>query len=331
VSNGSRFKKAQSEQAYLKAALYGKAGSGKTLTSLLWAEGLAAVSGGRIAYVDTERGSEFYSMAIPERTVHPKAFDFDRLITTSLLETLEAVEELDAEKHRVVVIDSLTHLWEAARNTYRGQKTSTGGIPIQAWGEIKRPYKRLISLLLDGNFHVIICGREGVVMEEDESGDVKVTGARMKAEGETPHEPHVLGRMWPERHKDGVSTIRVFFEKDRSGILAGKTFPWPNYKTIEPLMSYLSGGTQGRIGTPEDSAEKDAAKADERDARAESERAALYAQILSAIQQSSSVDALKAAWSLVNGKKTKLGDYVTKLEAAKEARKAELMKMAEVA
>ena len=80
----SKFQKAKSEQAFFKVALYGKTGSGKTLTSLLWAEGLAAREGKRIAFVDTERGSEFYSIDIPERTVHPKAFDFDRLITRSL-------------------------------------------------------------------------------------------------------------------------------------------------------------------------------------------------------------------------------------------------------
>jgi hypothetical protein len=37
-----KFVKAKSEQAFLKLALYGKPGSGKTLTSLLWGEGLAA-------------------------------------------------------------------------------------------------------------------------------------------------------------------------------------------------------------------------------------------------------------------------------------------------
>ena len=87
-----KFVKAKSEQAFFKVALYGKTGSGKTLTSLLWAEGLAAREGKRVAFIDTERGSEFYSIDIPERTVHPKAFDFDRLITRSLMETLEAVE-----------------------------------------------------------------------------------------------------------------------------------------------------------------------------------------------------------------------------------------------
>jgi hypothetical protein len=79
-----KFVKAKSEQAFLKLALYGKPGSGKTLTSLLWGEGLAARENKRIGMIDTERGSEFYGLAIPERRVHPKAFDFDRLITRSL-------------------------------------------------------------------------------------------------------------------------------------------------------------------------------------------------------------------------------------------------------
>jgi hypothetical protein len=113
-----KFQKAKSEQAYFKVALYGKTGSGKTLTSLLWAEGLAAREGKRVAFVDTERGSEFYSIDIPERTVHPKAFDFDRLITRSLMETLVAVESIDPSTHGVLVIDSITHLWEAEDRSF---------------------------------------------------------------------------------------------------------------------------------------------------------------------------------------------------------------------
>jgi len=154
-----KFSKAKSEQAFFKVALYGKTGSGKTLTSLLWAEGLAAKEGKRIAYIDTERGTEFYAMDIPERKCHPAAFDFDRLITRSLMDTIEAVEAIDPNEHGVLVIDSITHLWEAARNAYTGKKMANGGIPINAWNDIKRPYKKLMSLFLDGNFHALICGR----------------------------------------------------------------------------------------------------------------------------------------------------------------------------
>jgi pantothenate kinase-related protein Tda10 len=55
------FRKAKAEQAALKIGIYGPPGSGKTFTSLLIAEGLGKISGKRVAYVDTERGTDFYA------------------------------------------------------------------------------------------------------------------------------------------------------------------------------------------------------------------------------------------------------------------------------
>lgn len=323
----SKFTKAVSEQAFFKGALYGKAGTGKTLTSLLWAEGLAARDGKRVAYIDTERGTEFYAKDIPERTCHPKAFDFDRLITRSIMETLEAVESIDPKEHSVVVIDSITHLWDAAREAYTGKRMSNGGIPVQAWGSIKKPYKKLMAILLDGDFHAIICGREGVVMEEDAEGESHVTGTKMKAEGETPHEPHVLGRMRPERAEDGGYIIKAFFEKDRSGILTGRTLEWPNYSTIAPVVNYLTGTQQGKMGTDEETAERDAAALETQAQKAQRERETLFTQIRTAITGASTIEELKSAWELTRGKKTRLGEELFgQLESAKESRKSELMK-----
>ncbi len=326
------FSKAASNQAFLKIGLYGKAGTGKTLTSLLFAEGLAARDSKRVAYIDTERGTEFYSLDIAERTVHPKAFDFDRLITRSIMETVEAVESIDSEEYSVIVIDSITHLWEAAIAAYSGKKMSNGGIPIQAWGAIKKPYKRLMSILLDGNFHAIICGREGVSMEEDADGETHVTGSKMKAEGETPHEPHILARMRPERDAEGGYIIKAFFEKDRSGILSGRTIEWPKYSTIAPVVNYLNGTQQGKLGSEEEIAERDAAAQETQAQRAAGERESLFGQIMKAVNDAGTVQSLRTAWDLTKGKKTKLGDdFMAKLESAKEAKKADLMRVAEVA
>lgn len=324
------FTKATSVQAYFKAALYSKQGRGKTLTSLLWAEGLAARDGKRVAYIDTELGTDFYTKDIPQRTVHPKAFDFDRLVSRSIMDAVEAVESIDPNEHSVVVIDSITHLWEAAQAAYTGQRMSNGGIPIQAWGSIKKPYKKLMSLFLDGNFHAILCGREGVQMEKDDDGEMEVVGAKMKAEGETPYEPHILGRMMHRDDGSGnINVVSVFFEKDRSGILAGKTIDWPTFATIEPVVSYLTGTRQGSLGTSEQTAEKDAQKQAEVAEKAAKERQALFNQIRDAVQNAKSLEDLKTAWSLTNGKKTKLGDLYEQLATIKDARKAEMM--AEVA
>src|SRR5271166_7074435 len=103
------FTKPRSLKAALKLAFYGSAGSGKTFSALLVAEGLARHTGKRIAYCDTEQGTAFYAQQVPQRRVHPEAFDFDALYTRSITEVVAAVRGLDPEAHGVLVIDSITH------------------------------------------------------------------------------------------------------------------------------------------------------------------------------------------------------------------------------
>ena len=81
------FKKADPQQKFLKMGIYGPPGSGKTFTTLQYAERLAEVSGKRVAFVDTERGTDFYVHKNKARKVHPEAFDFDAIYTRSLAET----------------------------------------------------------------------------------------------------------------------------------------------------------------------------------------------------------------------------------------------------
>ena len=91
----SVFQKPTSLKSALKLALYGQAGSGKTFTALLLSEGLARHAGRRVAVLDTEQGTAFYSQAVPNRKAHPQAFDFDVLHTRSVTETLDALHGLD--------------------------------------------------------------------------------------------------------------------------------------------------------------------------------------------------------------------------------------------
>lgn len=320
------FKKAAPQQARFKAGFYGKQGSGKTFTALLVAEGLAQRDGKRVAYVDTERGTDFYSQTIKERAVHPEGFDFDAIYTRSIYEVIEEVEALDTNTHSVIVIDSITHLWEAAQAAYAGKKMANGQIPVYAWGAIKKPYKKLMALLLSGNFHAIICGREGVVMEEDDDGQTKVVGSKMKAEGETAYEPHLLARFKPEYQPDGSQRVAAFFEKDRSGILSNRTIYEPNFTTFAPMLSYLSGDTQGSIAGPDETAARDAQRAEEEEDRKKRETLATFEQIKTAILGATNAEQLRAAWSLMKGKKTLLGEeFATQLEQLKDTKKGELV------
>lgn len=263
------FRKAKAEQASLKIGVYGQAGSGKTLTALLLAEGLAAHAGKRVAFVDTERGTDFYVKHVPERRVHPEPFDFDAEYSRSISEVMSSVRSLKPTEYGVVVIDSVTHLWEAAINAYDGKKGRGGQIPFNQWGRIKKPYKDLMAYLLNSPMHVILCGRQGVVYETNPMTDeVKAVGYKMRAEGETPYEPHILLRMDPERHSDGSTSIRVYAEKDRTGVLAGQTITLytadgktPRTATFDrlarPLLGLL-GDKQAHIETGDEAAARDA-------------------------------------------------------------------------
>lgn len=254
----SGFRKAKGEQAALKVGIYGPSGSGKTLTSLLLAEGLAKREGKRVAFVDTERGTDFYAQAVPERAIHPEAFDFDALYERSLLTVLDEVKALDPNKYAVVVIDSITHLWEAARNAYEGRLTKASTIPMNAWGAIKKPYKDLVAYLLNSPMHFIICGREGNEFAKDDvTGEMTLVGKKMKAEGETAYEPHILIQM--ESTKGKKSFVAAYFEKDRTGILKGKTVANPTFEVFEPLLALL-GGTQAQIKDEDTAAVEDGDK-----------------------------------------------------------------------
>lgn len=290
------FRKAKAEQAALKIGMYGPPGSGKTFTSLLISEGLAGITKKRIAYVDTEHGTDFYCKPVASRATHPEAFDFDALYTKSITEVLAAVRGLAQDEYGVVVLDSMTHLWEACIAAYGGRQTSAGTIPMHAWGKIKKPYKDLMTYLLSSPMHVIICGRQGTEYATDEeTEELKAVGVKMKAEGETPYEPHILIRMEAIKPKktNELAQIVAYAEKDRTGVLAGRSFVNPTFDSlVKPLLSLL-GDTQARIATGDETAAQDAESiTDAEKARVESS-AKLLAELKAKITLAENAAALK--------------------------------------
>jgi hypothetical protein len=251
----------------------------------------------RVAYIDTERGTDFYCQAVPTRAVHPEAFDFDALYTRSLTDVLASVKGLKPEEYGVIVLDSVTHLWEAAMAAYSGRQTSIGTIPMHAWGKIKKPYKDLMATLLSSPLHVIICGRQKTVYESDEeTEELRSVGVTMRAEGETPYEPHILIRMESIRPKktNEVAQIIAYAEKDRTGVLSGRSFVNPNFESLcKPLLGLL-GSVQAQIATGDESAAKDAEVIAEQDRERDSNSHTLLRQLKARIDLATDGKALKA-------------------------------------
>lgn len=323
------FRKAKAEQAALKMGIYGPPGSGKTFTSLLIAEGIAKLTGKRVALVDTEHGSDFYCQTVPTRAVHPEAFEFDALYTRSITETLGAVKALNPDEYGVLVIDSITHLWQACMEAYGGKQTSVGTIPMHAWGKIKKPYRELMTFTLSSPMHIIFCGRQGTEYATDEETDeLKAVGVKMKAEGETPYEPHILIRMeaMKSRKTNELAQIVAYAEKDRTGVLAGRSFINPTFDTLcKPLLGLL-GATQAQIETLDQAAVKDAEAIAAEEEQRIAHSTALLKEWTANVNLAKSHDSLKQVGKLITPelKAQMTPQDVAALREAYQAREKEL-------
>lgn len=304
------FKKAEPKQAYLKGGLFGRQGAGKTITSLLWAEGLAKASGKKIAFVDTDGGTDLYSRPVPQREFHPEAFEFDALYTKSLSECLKEIKALDFNVYGVIVVDSITSMWDAAKLAFEGSKAKNGAIPLHAWDSIKRPYKELISFLMNCPAHVFICGREGLETENID-GTLTPVGAKMKAEGETPYEVNFLVHMKQQKFNDAVDGLErgdvvAYFEKDRTGIYGGRSVKFPNYDTIKPMVALLSGTEQRALESIDDVIEKDGALIESARDKKEALSTSLRLEFMAKLGSAKDQVELITIWEEVKTKRTKM-------------------------
>jgi hypothetical protein len=160
-----------------------------------------------------------------------------------------------------------------------------------------------MSFLLSTPMHAIICGRQGVEYATDEeTEELKAVGVKMKAEGETPYEPHILIRMEGIKPKktNEVAMIVAYAEKDRTGVLAGRSFINPSYETLcKPLLPLL-GATQAQIDTLDQAAIKDADQIAEDDAFRAKHSSELLREWKAKVELAKSNSALKEIGKLIS-------------------------------
>jgi hypothetical protein len=172
-----QFQKAERRKAKLRLAITGPSGSGKTWGALEIAKGL----GGRIAVIDTERGSaSLYS--------HRADFDVLELSPPHAPERfIEAVQAAEKAGYGVCIIDSASHEWngvggclelvdQVAAAKFRGNSWS-------AWNEITPRHRAFLDVLLRSNMHIIVTMRSKTeTAQTEENGRKKVVKLGMKSE-----------------------------------------------------------------------------------------------------------------------------------------------------
>jgi hypothetical protein len=236
------FKQAIKQEAKLRLAIAGPAGSGKTYTGLSIAQSLA--NGGKIAVLDTEHGSaskyaDLFQFDVMEMDppFHPNRF-------------AEAIREAQGAGYKVIVLDSLSHAWNGTGGLLEVvdqiAARSNSKNTFAAWKEGTPIYNKLVDTIIQSDIHVIATMRQKMdyVLEEDERGKkkpVKVGLAPVQREGF-------------EYEFDVVMNLDVdnqgIIVKTRCPALNGGVFRKPGKDFADILAEWLSGAPRVETTDP---------------------------------------------------------------------------------
>lgn len=230
-------------------AFEGFAGDGKTYTATHVAIGLHKKIGSKkpIAIFDTEKAAKALVEIFKDAGIEAVVADDQR----SLKALSEAIKWCEAGGADILIIDSITHVWEEYLAAYMTEKRRTR-LEFQDWGVIKPKWKREFSTpFVQAKCHIIFTGRAGYEYSDErneETGKREIfkSGIKMKAENETAFEPDLLVLMekqmqtiGPEKKVSREATVL----KDRTAKIDGKTFQNPGYKDFAPAIDTLLSGT----------------------------------------------------------------------------------------
>lgn len=163
------FQKATRKQAKLRLALSGPSGSGKTTGALMIAKGI----GGKIAVLDTERGSASLYADIVD-------FDVVELAPPYTPERyIEIIHAAEQAGYTTLILDSITHEWNGQGGILEivdnYAKAKLRGNTYMAWGEGTPRHQRFIEAMLNSSCHIIATMRSKTVYETTQNEKGKLT------------------------------------------------------------------------------------------------------------------------------------------------------------
>lgn len=231
--------KAENKMAYAKVGIYGSAGSGKTFTASCIAVGLHKFCKATkaVGFFDTEPALSYVLPLFKAAGIEVFCYDKSR----ALQDLMSFMEEAEKECS-VIIIDSITHIWRDAQESYikklNESRKQYGKRPITKlefhhWGPIKEVWGRFTDKFTSSKAHVIVCGRMGSIYEyqtnEEGKKELVTNGNKMATEKEMGYEPSLLIEMEKLRENEKIIN-RAIVEKDRSNQLNGQTIDFPNFK-----------------------------------------------------------------------------------------------------
>jgi hypothetical protein len=205
--------------------------------------------GGKIALIDTERGSaSLYAdpVRLGDGSVWtPPAFDTMEMIPPFTPEKfVNAIEEADSAGYDILIIDSTTHEWNGSGGVLelvkQVAKAKFGGNDWSAWSELTPRHQKFIDAILNSNMHIIGTMRSKTETDQitDDRGKKKVVKLGMKAEQRegTDYEYTVVLDLIHDGHYATSS-------KDRTGLFGGDPEK-VSEATGKKLLNWLNSGAE---------------------------------------------------------------------------------------
>lgn len=225
------FKKAEKRRAKLRAQIVGPSGSGKTWTSLELATELQKKYGGKIAVIDSERGS---ASKYADRFV----FDVDELDRFGPERYVQAIKEAEAQGYTILVIDSMSHEWAGTGGVLeKVDAAAANGNKWAGWRVGTPAHNSFMDAVLQTKCHVIATARAKTewVLEEDERGKKKprAVGLGSVQRDGVEYEFDVCVQL----SADHIATVT----KTRAPGLDGKTLRAPGPELAAALIEWLDG------------------------------------------------------------------------------------------
>lgn len=169
-------REAQRSGARVVIGLAGQSGSGKTLTALYLAWGMAGYDSKKVGFLDTEnkRGS-LYADALKDAKGNIHRFLIGDLYPPfSPQRYIDAIREFEKAGVEVLVIDSATHEWEGEGGC---EDIANAGDPrMPKWNKAKAEHKRFVNAALQCDMHLIVCirAREKVKVSKEKNAQGKI-------------------------------------------------------------------------------------------------------------------------------------------------------------
>lgn len=238
------FQKAVKTQVKLRLALDGPSGSGKTYTALIAAKALA--NSGKIAVIDTERGSA---------ALYSDLFEFDTVTLEDFnpKNYCDMIEIAEQSGYAVIVIDSLSHAWEGEGGALdmvdAASARSQSKNSYFAWREVTPLHRKLVDAMLQSKCHIIATMRsrtEYVVEEIERNGHKmqvprKIGMAPIQRQG-MEYEFTIVGDMDLEHN--------LVISKSRMATLADAVKKKPDEKFFGKILDWLNSGASAPSTPP---------------------------------------------------------------------------------